>query len=83
VKDRAAYLVAMLPAAARGLFGVWQSADLWLFGRLQARDKPHLAADIVLIDVPYPPQFHKTDNPLSLWRSPHWRIFSTIARCGA
>jgi hypothetical protein len=75
VKDRAAYLVAMLPAAARGLFGVWQSADLWLFGRLQARDKPHLAADIVL--------FHKTDNPLSLWRSPHWRIFSTIARCGA
>jgi hypothetical protein len=68
VKHLAAYLVAMLLAAASGLFGVWQTADLWLFGLLQARDKPRLASDIALIDVPYPPQFQKTDNPESLRR---------------
>ena len=40
MKHVALYALAVLLAAASGLFGVWQSADLWLFGRVQALWKP-------------------------------------------
>ncbi len=68
MKHLALYAAAMLLAIASGLFGVWQAADLWLFGRVQALDPPRLAPDIALIDVPYPPEFKTQDNPEPLRR---------------
>lgn len=69
MKHVALYAAALLFAAASGFFGVWQAADLWLFGRVQALDPPKLAPDIALIDVPYPPEFKTQDNPEPLRRA--------------
>lgn len=69
MKQVALYIAALLIAAASGIFGVWQSADLALFGLLQSGKRPALSDRIVLVDVPYPESLLRSRDPTEYRRS--------------
>jgi len=68
MRHLAAYAAVMLLAVGSGAFGVWQSADLWLFARLQLLARPQLAGNLVLVDVPYTDELRRAGDPTAFRR---------------